>query len=332
MSRVLLVLGWVVAICAIVGSGFFFQQNMTQAKRLNLFETEMATLRDEVVELRQVKMEAEKERDALEEEAEELREVVALAEENALNNTEAMAAEGGNPLEKMGEQIANMLGGESEDGEENSMAKAMQEMFSGEQGEQIAEMQSNMITEMGYSDFFADAQLPEDVEDSVRGMLKSHSKNMMQLGIKALQGDLSKEDREAMQEQFKADEEVMHGEIKKLLTQEEYDLFEAYDGEKEARMVAKSYEMQMGMMAPQVTPESREIFVDVVMDELLGVEGFGDDQFSEQNQGMPAGVFDGIRERMIGQVPEEQLEHINRFITQQEDLMTAITGGMQNDQ
>ncbi len=242
----------------------------------------------------------------------------------------------------MNELFAEMMKtGGAEGDEGGGFGGAFSKMFEGESGQAMAEFSARMVTDMQYSDFFEEVALDPDVEQQVRDIILAHMTDRMSKAYEMM-GDMGKEgfDPTAIEEMGEADTEVLRAEVAEVLTPSQLSVWDEYQDTMEERMLAKSFEMQLGVFAPGLTPESRQIALDIMVDEtLLAKEAR--EQSADASGGMQAEidqqrqVMANARDRLVEYLDEAQLAHFDRFIEQQENqlkLAEQMFGAMTQEQ
>ena len=103
-------------------------------------------------------------------------------------------------------------------------------------------------------------------------------------------------------------------------------VWEEYEETKEARVMEQQYEMQLGMFAPGLTPENRELAKQVLVEEMFAVqpemEQFpsGDAQLDSVFD-VQLGAYESARERLVEQLDDDQLAQFDRFVDQQQNML-----------
>lgn len=200
--------------------------------------------------------------------------------------------------------------------EQEGMAQMMK-MFEGEQGKKFAEMSADAAIPMYYNDLFDMLALPPDAEKQVRGILRDHMVRMIQAGA-----DFAKEGEGA--EAGKKLEEDMETALRKdlaeVLNENGLAIYDEYQENFEARVLKKTFDMQIGMFTSGLSDEDRAIAVDVMVEEMLGVgeemQGFG----AMNNPNVAQAQLDALersRVRLSTVFDEQQMAQIDRLLEQQ---------------
>jgi len=256
----------------------------------------------------------------------------AKAEDDTLNEAEAVESTDGFPIEELlsgiedSKDAAAQSGADEEDETPaDAAAKGIAAMFEGEQGEQMAEYAANIQTNMLYGDLLNDLQLPSDVEEQVRTILQDSMKTMTKQALQYMQS--KGEGREDMTDWQKDLEKETRDKLAEVLNAEELAYYDEYEETKESRAIQKSYEMQMSMQAPQVTEENRKLTTEILAEEFQVLQ----DEQGKANPGNPAAqasrqaeVFQRTRERIIDTMDPDQYAQVDRFLTQQEKMIAMF--------
>ncbi len=255
-------------------------------------------------------------------------EQVTTPEETAVASTEV--AEPANALLDM---IASLADQGKENGTEGKstppFGKMFGEMFSGEGGKQMAEFSARMAMDMQYGQFFEDLKLPPGIEQEVREIIIADMTEQMTAAFDALGGEDGPFNPERMQEIQNMEQdstERLRTKLSRVLTPQELAVWEEYEETKEVRVMEQQYGMQLGMFAPGLTPENRDLATQVVVEEMLAVQTEME-QFPSRDAQLESvfdvqlGAYEHARERLAEQLDDDQLAQFDRFVDQQQNML-----------
>jgi len=335
-------IGWLVAVIAFVAALALGFQMMRAYERAARLDNEITALKarfdaaktqaDEAVQ------KSKEEIDGLHQQIAEIEDKTAKADAPGLAGAQPASA---------GDLLAGMLsalkpaedkkepGSSGSDAKANPMA-AMAKMFQGEAGEKVAALGAGMAVDMAYQDLFKEWNLPKDTEAKVREMFRSYMAEQIKASIDMGQKGFSKEAAEKLESEGKA---RLREQLATVLTPEEMARWEEYESTLDERILEKQYDMQLGMLAPGLTPENRELVRDVLVEEFLAGQqnprGVTDIQ---QGIDMQVDALERTRTRLAesGQLDEAQLAEVDKFVTvmgQQMEMARAMFGAVtQNTQ
>jgi hypothetical protein len=216
----------------------------------------------------------------------------------------------------------------SEGGDANAdpMA-AMAKMFQGEAGQKVADYAAGMTADMAYKDLFSQWNLPKDVEEQVREMLKSSMSEQIKASMDMTQKGYNKDEADKLEKAGKA---RLKEQLAGVLSPQEVAQWEEYEDTLEERILNQQVDMQMGMLASGLTPENRELVRGVLVEETLAAQQ-GSGRIDNVQQGIDGqlGAFERTRERIAesGQLDEAQLAEFDKFINvmrQQMEMARAM--------
>lgn len=221
------------------------------------------------------------------------------------------------------------------DGDNNPLA-AFSKMFEGEAGAKMAEYSVGVAAEMAYKDLFSQLKLSKDVEDQVRSIFRDHLADQIKSSTNAMKEGGGK----AQMDKDKADAKTRLKErLSTVLSPQELAQWEQYEDSLEEHLLARQYEMQLGMMAPGLTPENREAVVNVLVEEAIAAEGniSKTDNVFQAGIDMQSTVMDNTLERISasGQFDESQMAELKRFADmwkQQMDMARELFNQKGNQQ
>jgi hypothetical protein len=157
-------------------------------------------------------------------------------------------------------------------------------------------------------------------------MLKENLAEQITAGMEALQGHLigtqGKSSPEALKRMRDDADAKFRVELGTVLSPDQMAAWDDYEATLPKRMLTQSFEMQLNMFAPGLTPENRTRARDVLVEELLPAEP------GQPDMGIPTSTdfqarmnaqqegFSRARERLAQEFDETQLAHVDRFIAQ----------------
>jgi hypothetical protein len=206
-------------------------------------------------------------------------------------------------------------------------------MFGGEGGKQLADYSARMTVNMHYSDLFRELSLPPETEQRVREIITRHMSDQITRGIEMLQEDPGPERVKRMEEEAT---ERLRDELSGVLTVKEMALWDDYQEAMPERVLDQTYEMQLNMFASGLTPESRDMVKQAIVDEMLAMNPQAM-QYPQTTEAalkttfdMQRDAFARARERVAEQLAEDQLAHFDRFVETQEQMVETALQMMRN--
>jgi hypothetical protein len=261
---------------------------------------------------------------------------VAELESGPSKDKTAAASSGGSVRDLIGGLLSSLKPSGGDEGQsstgddaDNPMG-AMAKMFQGESGKKMAEYGASIALDMAYRDLFSQLKLPKDVEDQVRGMFKGYMSEQITASMEMTQKGFNKEEADRLEKDGKA---RLKEQLATVLNADELAQWEEYESTIDERMLRQQFDMQLGMMAPGLTPENREVVRDALVEELLAMKettrGITDMQHAIDGQ---LGAFDRTRDRLAesGQFDEAQLAEVDKYMNmmkQQVEMARAMFGG-----
>lgn len=345
MMKHLTWIGWLAAVCAVAAAAYLHLEGQRLEGQLQGVQAVAARQDRETAEL----IGRLEEREDLEDEVARLEDELAEAKRTIevlqpKDEAKAGAEAPANPLldilSSIGQKtegqtkpgnpfaaLASMFGGK--EGEDEDVPKgplaAVAQMYEGEQGKKLAEYSASMTVNMQYGDMFRDMNLPPETEEQVRDILKRHFARLMKEGMNMLKDGVDEEKAEALDTDCEA--ELRH-ELGAVLSPEQMAQREAYEEVMEERMLAFQYDVQLGMFAPGLTPENREVVKEVLVEEMLVAPEPSNLPNAMEVQGVlerEADALQRARERLVDYLDEEQFAEFERFLNQQEQMMQLIS-------
>ena len=215
----------------------------------------------------------------------------------------------------------------------NGVKNLLSSMFGGEGGKQLADYSARMTVNMYYGDLFRELNLSPETEQQVRDIITRHMTDQMAQGMEMLKQDSGPETVKMMEEEAT---KRLRDELSQVLTLEEMALWDEYQETMQERVLDQTYEMQLSMFASGLTPESREIVRQAIVDEMLATSPHTL-QYPQTTEGALETAFDiqrdafaRARARVAEQLSEDQLAHFDRFIDTQEQMVEMALQMMRN--
>ncbi len=229
----------------------------------------------------------------------------------------------------MGDMLDTLLSAEDAPlAPEGSGLAGMAEMFRGPQGEQMLEMSTRMSMDMQYGDFFD--MLSPEYADVAREILGDYLMHTARIGMGLLGGD---GDRESMTASMELARESMLTELQETIGDAGLALYEQYEEDLPGRMLDQAMEMQLGMFARGLSPETSEMVRHTLVEELLLVQPedmfmMPDPETMQENMLHQQDAYDRALERLTPHLAQEEYEAVHRFIQQQQQMMSAVSSMM----
>ncbi|MBI2422756.1 MAG: hypothetical protein HYV27_07990 [Candidatus Hydrogenedentes bacterium] len=215
-----------------------------------------------------------------------------------------------------------------EDSPAQSPFAAVAAMYEGEQGKELARTSAQMSVNMQYGDLFKQLGLSPEAETQLREILLNHATDAMLSGLELMKGgDMGA--ATANNDELKlARDEAIRG----LLSDEQQGVFEEYEEGLPRRMVEQAVDMQMGMFSTSLSEESREAAKEVMVEEMLGLQGQTENAPDiGANIDSQVAMYDRIEDRLAEVLSEEDLRSVQPFLAQQRAMMEAAAQMMGNN-
>lgn len=326
LKNILLALGWIVAIG--LGATLYVEMRTIHElnAKLNLAQEVVADLTAQA----EAYVDLEKRYEALEHTVAKLKEQAAVAKDSADSLREEFPVpETVSPtalLKKMlGEDVAAE---DSDEGDEKTPRNPMAAMFEGEAGERMmkAGVQTSLTTQ--YHDLFTTLDLPQEREDTLREVLRTHLEAQAMAGLAMMRG-------EAMDANATPQDSDLMTAVSDVLTPEELEAFETYQAEMPARVMRQQFDMQIGMMAPGMEAETREYTVDVLVDHMLADNG---DQFDATSMAPDLSAirarYEAAATQLEAELTPEDMAQVQGFLDQLNiglDMAASMMGQIEDD-
>lgn len=206
-------------------------------------------------------------------------------------------------------------------------------MLEGEHGERMLDASSDMQINMSYRDFFAGLALDPEREEAVREVLRRFMRKTARTGMRAMGGG---GDMDALSEEMAVAEEAMRAELAEILTPEELAYFDEYQATLPARQMAMGMEMQLNMMAPDLTAENRQLMVDLMVEEMLAQQpeqaGNAFSMMPQDAMEMQHQAYTRLLERAAQYMESDQYAIAEGFIQQQQETTSVFMEAVQQQQ
>lgn len=208
--------------------------------------------------------------------------------------------------------------------EANPLA-ALGDLLQGEGMEQAMETSVLAQVSMMYGDFLRGDALTPEKREALRELLNAHAKAQMRDGLDVFTGKAEWDEVQAYLQEAQAQRDA---EIAALLSPTELEAWEAYEAELPQRMMTQSIDMQLGMFAPGLSSETRDRARDVIVEEMLM------SREADPSTTIPGGVqamsqaMANARERLAGEIGEEDLQQLDLFMQQMEQFAQIGEGMM----
>ncbi|MCC6694105.1 MAG: hypothetical protein IT365_00615 [Candidatus Hydrogenedentes bacterium] len=294
MKTMLGVLGWVVAIAAVVAAATLFAKNRD-------LEAELGTYRDEVAQLRATSDQQGAAHNEALAEAERLRQEVAKAE--SVSPSPSTTDEAAATAAPVDETAAAEPATESQPNQGNSIQRAQR-------------AQMGVLVGMQYKGFLDNLALPEDTMTSVNDLLIDSTIDAQQAMVEAMMSGTSKaKDAKAKQDAIEAQ---LREQLGTVLNQEEMAQWDAYQEVADVALYEALLDGQLTMLAPGLSEETRAAARTILAEDLATeLDTFFESDtiytMDSFNQAQLAGLNNGMA-RMPETINEEQYGHLTGFI------------------
>lgn len=259
---------------------------------------------------------------------------VAKLERQLAKTTAAGTGTDGGAADEQGREPGEAGGPEEQSPEQEDQGgmAQMMKMFEGEQGKKFAEMSAETAIPMYYGDLFDMLALPPDAEKKVREILRDHIVRQIQAGAAFAKGGGGAEAGEKLEKDMEA---ALREDLAKVLNENGLAIYDEYQENIEARVLKKSFDMQIGMFTSGLSEEDRAMVVDVMVEEVLGagenLQGFGAMNNPNAMQAY-LDAFERSRVRLGTVLDEQQMAQIDRFVQQQRASIEMFQGMMNTEE
>lgn len=326
LKNVLLTLGWIVA----VGMGATLYIEMQTIHELSAKLTVAQEAVADVSTQAEAYLDLEKRYEALEHTVAELKKRATEAKDSADSLREEFPVpETVSPtalLKKMlGEDVAAE---DSDEGGEKTPRNPMAALFEGEAGERMmkAGVQTSLTTQ--YLDLFTTLDLPQEREDTLRDVLRTHLEDQAMAGLAMMRG-------EAIEEDSPVNSSDLAAAVAEVLSPEEMALFEQHEAEMPARVLRQQFDMQIGMMAPGIEAETRQYTVDVLVDHMLVDNGDAFDAASvTPDLSAVRARYEAAATQLEAELAPEDMAQVRGFLDQLNiglDMAASMMGQIEDD-
>lgn len=312
--------GWLIAAVMLVAAAGAFVWGIGQKRLADALETRLAQVTENNAALKNTLDEMGARVNQATQEIQDLEARVAklqVAEDEA---TPAEEEQPGDALKTMMEALKTSAGSEEGASTKNPLAA----MFSGKQGKEMARMSAQFTVPTLYGGLFKELNLPPETEARVREILVDSITEQVSLSFDAMN---KKSDPEEMRKNMEAHGQRLRADLATVLTADELAVFDDYEANKERRMLESGLDVQLTMFAKGLTEENRDMFRDVIIEEMTA-QGYSTN--NPENYTNPGGAierqmtaFQTARDRVVPVLPEDQAAHVDAFIQQMEGMMSA---------
>lgn len=188
---------------------------------------------------------------------------------------------------------------------------------------EIREQSAEMSLSMTYGDLFQQLNLPPDVENQVRAILKRFILGKMEMtGHQNEPGGPSAITvNDGFGKHTPEDKVRLLAELRNVLSPEELAIVDEYEDTLPERMLDAAYDMQLHVYAPALTPENHQMVKDVFVDEMLAIQpGFMDPANGPASQ---TGACLRALDRLAPNMDPAQFTLVENFVRQQEEMNRA---------
>jgi len=236
-----------------------------------------------------------------------------------------------NLMGKMASALLSGLGAEKAGGglsatpgdAQGAFMNAMKQMYSGEQGNEMARMTAEMTVNTQYGELFRQLQLAPDLEEQVRGILSRSLAEQIVTGVNTVGGGSWAELAQTAEE-AKA---RTRAELAAVLSPEQMAEYDAYESTLPERILHQTFDGLLTQFAPDLTPESHDRTLAVLTEELLaagaaqrGVQMPTAESVQQQFQ-IQQDAITRAGERLAQELTPEQSASVQRFLEQQSTMM-----------
>ena len=188
-------LGWSIAIIAVGVAAYGWRLNAQLAVQLDDMKQDLERLSSVSSEREAAVVELQKK----------LSEQQAKSQEAAASEAKAEPGASSILQKMMGALVPGGKEQKASDGKDANPFKGLAQMYSGENGKQMAKMGAEMAVNMQYRDLFTSLNLPSDVEQRLREILSDSMAEQISSGMQAMSGGTSREAMKAAKEKSDAD-------------------------------------------------------------------------------------------------------------------------------
>ncbi|MFP4501239.1 MAG: hypothetical protein ACLFTT_09605 [Candidatus Hydrogenedentota bacterium] len=212
-----------------------------------------------------------------------------------------------------------------------NQASATGGLFQGIPQDRAIEAGSKMQVNMFYRDLFHALGLEPARKAEVRTILADYMSAQARAG-EAVYGGTG--DMDSYSARMQGAEEAMRDQLAQVLTAEELAYFEQYEAEMPARQMAMGMEMQIDMMAPDLTQENRQLVVDLMVEEMTAPEASQPDNGAVPMPEAALAQQSAAYERILAQAAQymepDQFAIVEEFVHQQEELAAPYIEAFQD--
>jgi len=213
-------------------------------------------------------------------------------------------------IEQLMEQMDVQSDGDA--GESSPNSGSMQFKFD----EKMVSAQAKMQTNMQYNAFFRESDLSAADRQTVREILETYASE--ELGRYLLADEDGAETRLSPEELEAWRDEA----LRDVMGVDEFENFLAYEETKDVRMLEESFELQLRMQSPGLSPEVRDYVRDLVVAEMLIIQAEAVENYQQGNESRMGELFsmEALEERLQAELSPEDFREVQPFFEQQRAL------------
>lgn len=319
MTRVMLVLGWVLAIVAagIAGGASYIAVEKSRALTALQAKFDSLTTEKTATETR-------------------LNEKISTLEKTQETLKTASATDTNKDLMSAANAWKNALtAGKTDGNDPQKTDMPFAGMFKGEKGKEMAKMGASMAVNMQYGDLFNQLQLSPETEQRVKDLITSNMSDQISKSMDAMGNKSSLQD---MHKSAKESEAQLRAELSKLLTPEQLALYDQYQQEMPERMLGQSVDMQLSMFASGLSAEDRTQARQVIVEEMINAGGATDSTGIPANGNMQdhlqkqQAALQRARDRLAETMDADKVAQVDRFVNQLNQIMNMSASMFTNNQ
>lgn len=314
-------IAWVLFLIMALAAGFFWHQSAGRAALINDLRTTVAGLEGQINQLKENTTALEAQIMALQ------------ARRYGSDDDEATREMPSQPEEapasfSLGDLLDSLKGENDQQAVGGDALSAMMELFDSPQGDSMLEAGINMAMDMQFGDFLE--LFPPDTMEAVRQILADFSLKAAREGIGAFG---SGRDFDAMAASMETSRGAMLEELRAVIGDDGVAMYEQYEKELPARMLDQSLEMQLGMYARGLDPETRDLVRHTIVEELIALQP--DDspriptsQTMQVELQMQDEAYGRALERLEPLLTDEEYNVVHRFVEQQQQMSSMVESMM----
>jgi len=239
-------------------------------------------------------------------------------------NDEAATAD--SMFDALPDAMAGLLGDEDSEGG-NALKKMMASMAERMNTPEMKEMSAKMQVNMQYADYLEQFANDPEKQELIRQILMEQS---MENTANAFAMMTDEDGIDASLDNVMntvPTADLLAG----VLTPEELADFEVYEEGNAGRMMRKSFDMQLGMMASGISEDGRAVIGDIYMDEWDAVQADPDVQAGENPMINQLSIYERALERSADYLTETEYNQFESFVDYQQTIMEQFGLTGEND-